>query len=289
MKQVNFLAGFLSNSLITLVIIFVVTVATVTTLQTAKAVATLDNQNIYTPSASNIRGIQERIVYDFPDTGLKLTMPRFLKDPVAFETPGKDVLIMLRTPADTCGLYQMAEAILTPNAGPPPHFHYASDEWFFSTEPSQVRLYSSQEFQAPLQVGQIPGINVDPIKVGSVLEDQGEIIFSPRGMVHYFRNETPGKAEVRGFYNVWAPGYGISERFEGIDNLDGSNSNQSIPLAQKEFLQTALWGIPHDITGGFVGTKDYYNERGSVFIHPDNIEELQALFDQGEACYPNEG
>ncbi|WP_024546873.1 hypothetical protein [Picosynechococcus sp. NKBG15041c] len=288
MKNIRYLSRSFFSGITQLLGLLIVVVGLILIFQSSNTAETSAREYLYTPSETNLRGIQERIVYEFPDTGLKLTMPRFLKNPKAFETPGKDVLVMLRTAADTCGLYQIAEAILPPNAGPPPHFHFATDEWFFSTESSLVRLYASQEPQDPLQVGQIPGINVDPVKVGSVIQNQGEILFSPKGMIHYFRNETPGQENVRGFYNIWAPGYGVSERFEDINNLDGSHADLSLAPAQQVFLQTALWGMPHDITGGFVGTEDYYDERGPVFTHPDHLEQLQELFDAGEACYPHD-
>jgi len=243
----------------------------------------------YMPSATNIKGTQERIVYDFPDTGLKIRMPRFLKNPEAMQTPGKDIVVFLRTIPDTCGLYEMAETILPPNAGPPPHYHLGNDEWFFSTESSQIRLYSAQERQEPLQIGQVPGININPVKMGSLVQKKGEIFFSPKGMIHYFRNETPETKNVRGFYNIWAPGYGTLERFQEINRIDHGNQKLPLPEDQAILLQSSLWGFPHDITGRFVGVKDYYGVRGPVFAPPDNVDKLQELFDAGEACYPKDG
>ncbi|MBE9194836.1 hypothetical protein IQ219_05830 [Synechocystis sp. LEGE 06083] len=243
----------------------------------------------YTFSETNRRGMTERITYDFPDTGLKLTMPRFLKNPEAIQTPGKDIVVFLRTIPDTCGLYEMSETILPPNAGPPPHFHLDNDEWFFSTENSQIRLYSAQEKQQTIKAGQVPGINLAPIKMGSLVQKQGEILFSPKGSVHFFRNETPGKEDVRGFYNVWSPGYGTLERFQGINRIDHGNEPLALPEDQAVLLQSSLWGFPHDITGRFVGVKDFYGIRGPVFEHPNNVQKLQELFDAGEACYPPDG
>ena len=94
----------------------------------------LFNDNFSSPTLE--RGVKERIVYDFPGSGVKITMPRFLKNPRTFTTDGGDVLVMLRTASDTCGLYQLSETIAPNDVGPPPHFHYNTDEWFFPTEDS---------------------------------------------------------------------------------------------------------------------------------------------------------
>jgi hypothetical protein len=58
-------------------------------------------------------------------------------------------------------------------------------------------------------------------------------------------------------------------------------------LGPAEFLaQTGLYGIPNDLTGTFVGLKDYRSARGPVDIGDPQLLRLQALFDAGEACYP---
>jgi hypothetical protein len=234
------------------------------------------------------QGVDQRIVYDFPKSGVKITMPRFLKNPRQFKTAGGDVLVMLRTPEDTCGLYQISETIAPYDAGPPPHFHYDSAEWFFPTEDSKFRIYGTQEAK-PLTPGFIPSINAPVPKMGSVLIEQGDIAYSPKGTVHFWHNESTSREDIRGFYNIWTPANGVNDWFAGVNNVNGQSNQLPLPGPQATTLQTALWGVPHDPTGGFVGRSDYRNIRGPVASDGNHLQELQSLFDRGEACYPANG
>jgi len=242
----------------------------------------------YPKSATLTRGTSERIRYSFPNSGVELTMPRFLRNPRSFKTGGGDVLVMLRTPEDTCGLYQISETIAPYDAGPPPHFHYDTAEWFFPTEDSTFRIYGTQEAK-PLTPGLLPGVNAPVPKMGSVSIGKGDIVYSPKGTVHFWHNESSSKQDIRGFYNVWTPANGINDWFAGVSNVNGSTAQLPLPGPQATTLQTALWGVPHDPTGGFVGRSDYRNIRGSVASAGNHLKELQDLFDRGEACYPRDG
>lgn len=233
------------------------------------------------------RGVSERIVYDFPETGLKVTMPRFLKNPRKFKTAGGDVLVMLRTPEDTCGLYQLSETIAPYDAGPPPHFHYDTAEWFLPTEESKFRIYGTQVAK-PLTPGFLPGINAPVPAMGSILIEKGGLAYSPKGTVHFWHNESSSRDDIRGFYNIWTPANGVNDWFAGVNNVDGSTAPLAgVPGPQATTLQTALWGVPHDPTGRFVGRSDYRNIRGPVASDGNHLAELQDMFDRGEACYPN--
>jgi len=242
----------------------------------------------YPPSATLQRGTRERIVYDFQSSGVKIKMPRFLRNPRTFKTAGGDVLVMLRTPEDTCGLYQISETIAPVDVGPPPHFHYDTAEWFFPTEASTFRIYGTQEVH-PLTPGLLPGLNAPVPKMGSFSIGKGEVAYSPKGTVHYWHNESASKKDIRGFYNVWTPANGVNDWFSGVNNINGSTAQLPLPGPQATTLQTALWGVPHDPTGGFVGRSDYRNIRGPVASDGNHLQELQDLFDRGEACYPVDG
>ena len=233
------------------------------------------------------RGAAERIVYNFPETGLRVSMPRFLKKPRKFVTAGGDVLVMLRTPEDTCGLYQLSETIAPYDAGPPPHFHYDTAEWFLPTEESKFRIYGTQKAK-PLTPGQLPGVNVPAPAMGSVVIEKGGLVYSPKGTVHFWHNESSSRDDIRGFYNIWTPANGVNDWFAGESSVDGSTAPLAgVPGPQATLLQTALWGVPHDPTGRFVGRSDYRNLRGPVASDGNHLAELQELFDRGEACYPN--
>ena len=230
------------------------------------------------------QGVKQRLVYDFPEAKTRVVMPRFLAKPRVFETGGGDQLVMLRTPEDTCGLYQLSETIAPYDAGPPPHFHFASSEWFFVTEDSDFRIYGTKDYQ-PLVPGQLPGVNAPVPEMGSLVLSKGGLAYSPKGTVHFWHNESTNKQPIRGFYNIWTPANGVTDWFDGVNNVDGSSKPLNLPGPQATTLQTALWGVPHDPTGGFVGRSDYRNIRGPIATDGNHLAELQDLFDRGEACY----
>jgi len=230
------------------------------------------------------QGVKQRLVYDFSDAKTRVVMPRFLANPRVFETGGGDQLVMLRTPEDTCGLYQLSETIAPYDVGPPPHFHFASSEWFFVTEDSNFRIYGTKDYR-PLGPGQLPGVNAPVPEMGSFPLSKGGLAYSPKGTVHFWHNESTSKKPIRGFYNIWTPANGVTDWFDGVNNVDGSNKPLNLPGPQATTLQTALWGVPHDPTGGFVGRSDYRNIRGTVATDGNHLAELQDLFDRGEACY----
>jgi hypothetical protein len=242
----------------------------------------------YPQSSTLQRGTRERITYDFPSSGVKITMPRFLRNPRSFKTAGGDVLVMLRTPEDTCGLYQISETIAPHDAGPPPHFHYDTAEWFLPTEDSTFRIYGTQEAK-PLTPGLLPGVNAPVPKMGSITIGKGEVAYSPKGTVHFWYNESTSQQDIRGFYNIWTPANGVTDWFAGVNNVNGSTIQLPLPGPQATTLQTALWGVPHDPTGSFVGRTDYRNIRGPVASDGNHLAELQNLFDRGELCYPRNG
>jgi hypothetical protein len=236
-------------------------------------------------TAETDRGVTQRLVYDIPEAGARLVMPRFLAKPRVFQTGGGDQLVMLRTPEDTCGLYQLSETIAPFDVGPPPHFHYPSSEWFFVTQESRFRIYGTQEFK-PLQPGQLPGVNAPVPAMGSVVLTKGGLAYSPKGTVHFWHNESPTRKTIHGFYNIWTPANGVTQWLDGVNNVDGSHKPLPIPGPQATTLQTALWGVPHDPTGSFVGRSDFRAIRGPIASDGNHRSELQDLFDRGEACYP---
>jgi quercetin dioxygenase-like cupin family protein len=89
--------------------------------------------------------------------------------------PG-DRVSFLATGADSHGGCFIAEGVLAPGGGPPPHIHQSEDESFYMLE-------GSATFQAGGQT-----IHAKP----------GDFIHVPRGMVHSIKNEdtVPAKALI---------------------------------------------------------------------------------------------
>jgi len=71
---------------------------------------------------------------------------------------------------ETVGRYTMFTEVTPPGGGPPPHYHANEDEWFYVLE-------GRAEF----------------LKDGAWIEARaGAVIFTPRGVVHTFRNAGDG-------------------------------------------------------------------------------------------------
>jgi hypothetical protein len=128
-------------------------------------------------------------------------------------------------------------------------------------------------------------VNAPVPEMGSLVLSKGGLAYSPKGTVHFWHNESTNKQPIRGFYNIWTPANGVTDWFDGVNNVDGSSKPLNLPGPQATTLQTALWGVPHDPTGGFVGRSDYRNIRGPIATDGNHLAELQDLFDRGEACY----
>src|SRR5579872_2124642 len=115
--------------------------------------------------------------------------PRFSseKNPLVITKPNGERLTFLRTQKSTCGQYVLALVDVPPGSGPPPHVHYASDEWFFAYE-GDITLMVQQDDRV-FRSGQIPGANVPPVTLISFALPAGQVAFGPTGMVHAFKNQ----------------------------------------------------------------------------------------------------
>ena len=85
---------------------------------------------------------------------------------------GDEIIIHLSA-EDTGGKYAMFTDLTPPGGGPPPHYHLNEDEWFFVLE-GRVEFYKDNVW------AEVP---------------VGTAVFTPRGMVHAFRN--PGDKPLR--------------------------------------------------------------------------------------------
>jgi quercetin dioxygenase-like cupin family protein len=84
----------------------------------------------------------------------------------AFWGPG-DKLTFLITGEQTGGTYFMAEAVVPPDGGPPPHIHHGEDETFYILE------------------GEITACLGDKVITASA----GDLLHIPKGTPHSFKNE----------------------------------------------------------------------------------------------------
>ncbi len=82
---------------------------------------------------------------------------------------GDEVTICLGA-AETDGRYALFTVVTPPGGGPPPHFHANEDEWFLVLEGRVEFLKGGTWVEAPV----------------------GSVVFTPRGVVHAYRNRGDG-------------------------------------------------------------------------------------------------
>ncbi|MFM7676916.1 MAG: hypothetical protein ACKO5F_15350 [Synechococcus sp.] len=213
--------------------------------------------------------------------GQPIRMPRFLKNPRAYRLSAIDTAYLVRTPADTCGLYTWAVFTVSDGGGPVPHVHYSDNEWFLTENHTGIRIFMPKTHSKPLIPGEIPGLNVPAQETGSGVIPANSAMYSPRRVVHYYTNES-GKVQS-GFHNIWEPGLGMLGVLDAFDRAFKAGR----PLDRNQLmLETGLWGIPHDSAGGMVGTSNFRQIRGPMAAHENHLAHLQKLIDDGEKCFP---
>lgn len=203
------------------------------------------------------------------------------KNPLVITKPNGERFTFLRTGKSTCGKYVLAVVDVPSGSGPPPHIHYASEEWFYLYE-GAVTLYM-QEDNRVFHAGQRPGENVPAETLRAFPLHQGQLAYGPLGMIHAFTNEN--KETVHRFINLWAPGDGMVEFMQEMEAAMKANPNMS-PEEQTKLLQTvsAKWGVPHDPTGTFARE----THQGDM---PENMDaqakRLEELIRSTESCNPD--
>jgi quercetin dioxygenase-like cupin family protein len=134
----------------------------------------------------------------------------------AYQSP-VDKITFLITGEQTGGAFFMAEVLVPPGGGTPPHIHHREDETFYL-----------QQGTLTIQVG------------GKTLHaSPGDFVCLPRGVVHCFRNT--GNADAK-FLLVAAPA-GLEKFFEEVFYPAGDPSVEPPPMTE-EFLARLLAAAP---------------------------------------------
>ena len=129
--------------------------------------------------------------------------------------PG-DQLRFLATGEETGGAFFMAEALVLPGGGPPPHIHSREDESFYLLEGTLT-----------VQVGD-----------ETLPASPGDFVYLPRGIVHSFRNT--GKENARML--VTATPAGLEKYFEEI--FDPAVEGAEPPLLTEALIKRAMAAAP---------------------------------------------
>jgi quercetin dioxygenase-like cupin family protein len=90
-----------------------------------------------------------------------------------------DTYTTLLSGTQTGGVFTLLEALVLPEAGPPPHAHHGEEETFFLLEGQMVFTVGGQTYDA----------------------DPGATIYVPRNVVHSYRNNGEGPAKMLFMYS----------------------------------------------------------------------------------------
>lgn len=128
---------------------------------------------------------------------LNYTLPTFesVANPRMVLGPAGEHFTFLRTGADTAGLFTMAKAIIPPGAGPIPHVHTLTDEWFYFPKGGitifcdPVHTYSSLN-AVPNSAG-VPAATAQAIQT-----KDNSLYYGPHYLLHGFYNATNENLEV---------------------------------------------------------------------------------------------
>ena len=218
---------------------------------------------------------------------LNYRLPAFqsIPNPKRVLGPAGEHFTFLRTGKDTNGKFSISKAIIPPGAGPIPHIHTLTDEWFYfpkggiSIFCDPIHSYSSLD-QIPNQ-GKVPGANAQLITT-----KDNSLYYGPHYYLHGFYNNTKENLEV---VFVWAampgeegnPASNISDYFFSVGDDVGEFTPGMQPTdAEKTAFVTEgpKWGI---------NQSSYFMEylesigpasKHSLFIHEnDQVSRLKKL------------
>lgn len=133
---------------------------------------------------------------------LNYHLPKFdtVNKPRLVLGPAGEHFTFLRTGDDTNGLFSMASAIIPPGAGPLPHVHTLTDEWFYFPKGGITIFCDTNTKYSSLN--KIPNRNgVPAANAQSIVTKDNSLYYGPHDYLHGFYNSTDHDLEVT---FVWA-------------------------------------------------------------------------------------
>ena len=124
--------------------------------------------------------------------------------------PAGDTFEFIRTCATTKNRYTVAFSEVPPGAGPSPHFHAWTDEWFYTPEGGITLMMGTRIYPS---IHSVPGKNAPKDELHEIVTKPGGLYYGQRGMIHAFINKTKKTLPL---YSVWAPDDGATAYFIGI-------------------------------------------------------------------------
>lgn len=210
---------------------------------------------------------------------LKFKFPEYKKDakPMIIQGPAGEIFTFTRVGATTCGKFTIADSVIPPAAGPMPHIHHWTDEWFYFPD-GGITIYMSEKTYPDLK--KVPGKNLPKGKVHKYRTKPGDLIYGPRYYIHGFNNEAK---DNRRLIFVWTPDK-ISEYFKEVGQLvtDPKHPPKIAERNKALFVsQGPKYGINQSSSWG-----EYVEGEGDYEMKPgdNHAKELETLLAAGAKC-----
>lgn len=209
------------------------------------------------------------------------SFPKVVPDPNPLQIlgPAGEIFTFVKTGATTCGSYVMAEAVIPPGAGPLPHIHHFTDEWFYFPDGGIVLEHSSQQFP---DLKKIPGENAPKETLHFIKTKPGDLYHGPRYYIHGFFNESDSPKRL---IFIWTPDdakVGITAYFKAVGQQikDIKRIPEISPLSKLLFVSEApqfginqshdFWQYVSDIDFDFP-QMDVHQEQLQKLLAPDLV------------------
>jgi mannose-6-phosphate isomerase-like protein (cupin superfamily) len=121
------------------------------------------------------------------------------QDPLLILGPAGDIFKFIRSGKSTCGKYLISETIVPPGAGPAPHVHHATDEWYYTPNGGIVVFMGQNKYQET----NFNSENNTPKEVLHAINmSKNELLFVPKHHLHGYINNTN---QTQLLYLIWTP------------------------------------------------------------------------------------
>jgi len=146
------------------------------------------------------------------DTAAPFVFPHVTPDPHPMRIlgPAGELFTFVKTCATTKNTYAMAEASIPSGAGPIPHVHHYTDEWFYFPDGGITLEMGEQRYP---KTGFIAGKNAPKDVMHLFKTKPGDVLYGPRYYIHGFFNDT---TETHHLTFIWAPDDGVVDYFRKV-------------------------------------------------------------------------
>ena len=212
-------------------------------------------------------------------------LPQVQPDPHPLQilTPANEVFTFIKVGATTCHRYTMVEALIPPGAGPLPHIHHYTDEWFYFPK-GGITLQMSMQASPDLNV--VPGINAPKQILHQVKTTDGSLFYGARYYMHGYKNTSDSAKTVITIWTPDDPTQGISNYFRAVGQPIVNGKIPAVnPLNKQLFVsQAPKYGINQSSS-----FDQYVSGVDNTFNVPadNHVQELEDLLRNTHACPPH--